>query len=390
MIRSTDLRMRSQLAAHALWDQLVRPSATLASDVPWCAEAITPDWITAALAQGRSAQVERITITGGDSGSSVRRAISIDWNDAGNAAGLATRLFAKTTPTLATRLSAGMVAPTEGRFLTQVRPRLSIEAPVCLHTARDRLSGRSIHLFEDLTVTQGAKFFRIHDEINRQQAEGIVDTLADLHGTFWAPAEGRPTMADVAWLNTFEDFFNGGVHIGIEAFHELAMTRAAAVIPSAVMARRAEVWPATVRAAAASQTGTVTVIHSDVHLGNWYVTNDDRIGLSDWARVCRGHGTRDVAYSLMTTLTVENRRAWQDALLQRYRERLRTGFGIGMGMDELMRGYRQQAFSALMMWTPTLCPPPLLPEMQSEATSMEMIKRITTAIDDMHSLDSFN
>ena len=156
MIRSTDLRMRSQLAAHALWDQLVRPSATLASDVPWCAEAITPDWITAALAQGRSAQAERITITGGDSGSSVRRAISIDWNDAGKAAGLTTRLFAKTTPTLATRLSAGMVALTEGRFLTQVRPRLSIEAPVCLHTARDRLSGRSIHLFEDLTVTQGA------------------------------------------------------------------------------------------------------------------------------------------------------------------------------------------------------------------------------------------
>ena len=61
-----------------------------------------------------------------------------------------------------------------------------------------------------------------------------------------------------------------------------------------------------------------------------------------------------------------------------------------MGTDELMRGFRQQAFSALMMWTPTLCPPPLLPEMQTEATSMEMIKRITTAIDDVRSLDSFN
>ena len=180
------------------------------------------------------------------------------------------------------------------------------------------------------------------------------------------------------------------MRIGIAAFHELAMTRAAAVIPPAVMARRAEVWPATVRAAAASQVGTGTVIHSDVHLGNWYVTDAGRIGLSDWARVCRGHGARDIAYSLMTTLTVANRRAWQDALLQRYRQRLQTRFGIDMGMDELMRGYRQQAFSALMMWTPTLCPPPLLPEMQTEATSMEMIKRITTAIDDVRSLDSFN
>ena len=387
MIRSTQFRKRSQLAAHALWDQLVRPQATDAAEVPWSAEAITPTWISAVLAKDSGAQAERVVITGGDDGSSVRRAITVEWDAAGRAAGLPTLLFAKTTPTAATRLSAGMVAPTEGRFLTEIRPRLDIEAPVCLHTGRDPVSGRSIHLFEDLSLTKGAKFFRIHDTIDRRQAEGIVDTLADLHGTFWAPAPGRPSMDDVTWLGTFENFFEGGVRVGIGAGHEQAMTRAASVIPPAITARRNEVWPAIVRAS--KQPGTRTVIHSDVHLGNWYVTGDGQIGLSDWARVCRGHGTRDIAYSLMTTLTVENRRAWQDALLQRYLDRLRSKFGIDMSWDELMKGFRQQSFSALMMWTPTLCPPPLLPDMQTEATSMEMIKRITTAMDDIQALDSF-
>ena len=45
--------------------------------------------------------------------------------------------------------------------------------------------------------------------------------------------------------------------------------------------------------------------------------------------------------------------------------------------------YRRLACLALLMWTPTLCPPPTLPDMQPEATSIEMIRRITTAMDDL-------
>ena len=49
-------------------------------------------------------------------------------------------------------------------------------------------------------------------------------------------------------------------------------------------------------------------------------------------------------------------------------------------------GYRRQACAALLMWTPTLCPPPTLPVMQPEATSMLMIERITVAMDDLEVL----
>lgn len=50
----------------------------------------------------------------------------------------------------------------------------------------------------------------------------------------------------------------------------------------------------------------------------------------------------------------------------------------------------QQTFTALLMWTPSLCPPPQLPDMQPESVSMEMIRRITIAIDDYGALESFD
>ncbi len=129
-----------------------------------------------------------------------------------------------------------------------------------------------------------------------------------------------------------------------------------------------------------------TVIHSDVHLGNWYVAEDGRMGLSDWARVCRGHWARDLAYALSATLTVDDRRAWESDLIDHYCARLGEVSGSAVDPATAWEGYRQQTHAALLMWTPTLCPPPTLPDMQPESISMEMIKRITVAIDDLDAL----
>ena len=377
------LRTRARIAAHALWDLMRRPGAAPGA-VPFHAEAITAEWLTALFEKAApGVRAEQVRIVGGDDGSSVRRGIQVDWNEAGGA--LPTRLFAKSTPTLATRLSAGMAAPSEGRFLLDVRPALDIEAPVCRYSGRDGDSGRSLHLFDDLTVTRGASFCQVDTVIGLRQAEAMIDTLATLHGSLRQAAE---TDA-LGWLNTYEAFFEAGRRSGIQDGHEQALTKAAPVIPQRLMARRAEIWPAAARAAAAHAEQPRTVIHSDVHLGNWYVTGDGRMGLSDWARICRGLWARDVAYMLTAALSVEDRRAWELGLLHRYRDRMSRDFGIAIGPDEALRLYRQQMFTALLMWTPTLCPPPMLPDMQPERMSLAMIGRICAAIDDHEALDSF-
>jgi len=70
-------------------------------------------------------------------------------------------------------------------------------------------------------------------------------------------------------------------------------------------------------------------------------------------------------------------------------DRLRECGGPALSFDAAWRRYRQQTFAALVMWTPTLCHSPLMPDMQPEAMSMEMIRRIATAISDLESFDSF-
>ncbi|MGI9324338.1 MAG: phosphotransferase family protein [Pseudomonadales bacterium] len=381
-----ELRTRPRIAAWSIWDRHTEPVARSAEDVPWHADAITAAWLTATLgAQVEGASALTATIVGGDDGSSVRRRLHVEWNSAGQAAGLPAALFTKSTPTLPTRLSAGIAAPMEGRFLLTLRPSVAIEAPHCYFSARDAQRGRSIHVMEDLGVTQGATFFDALSPVDHDQAQQIVDTLASLHGTFLSSENVLP----FGWLGRYEDFHAAADRSGIRAGHDAAMKQAADVIPTSVLNAKAKIWPAASAALSMHEEIARTVIHSDVHPGNWYRTAAGQMGLCDWARVCRGHWARDLAYALMTTLTVEDRRSWERELIERYLSGLEAHSGIAVMFNEAWLAYRKQSIAALLMWTPTLCPPAILPAMQPEQVSMVMIERITQAMHDLDVLSLF-
>ena len=383
---AAQFRTRPRLATHALWDNAVKPQAMRAAEVPWHGEAISAQWLTALLsAEVPGVEALNVTVLSGDNGSSARRILGVKWNDAGRKAGLPARLFAKSTPTFPMRLSAGRAAPAEGRFLTDLRPLVEIEAPVCLYTGSDDVTGRSLHLMEDLTQTAGATFCRAETPIDRGQVEQILATLATLHGAFLGPLDD----VDTSWLKTYESFFLAAARNGVDKGHEQAMIKAADVIPERVTAQKDKIWPHAVESLQAHESGQRTVIHSDVHLGNWYITADGRMGLSDWARVCRGFWGRDLAYVLMTVLETDHRRAWERDLVDDYARQLSDISGQRITLDHAWQAYREQACLALLMWTPTLCPPPTLPEMQPEDTSRLMIQRITAAIDDLDVLSIY-
>jgi thiamine kinase-like enzyme len=376
-------RARGRMAVHTIWDYLTRPIAKTIDDVPWCAEAISSDWLTAVLCRGiQDARVTSVEICGGDQGSSVRRNLKAAYNEEGKNAGLPENLFCKTTPTVLTRLATGLSAAGEARFYRQIRPELNIEAPICYHSAWDRNSGRSVHLFNDVVATKAARFCRWQTPISRQQAEQIIDTLATLHSRYYDSAR---FTSDLKWVRTFEDFFHAGERVGLQECHEQAMIEAEAVIPPDVSRRRMEIWPSTLKALALHSQGARTLIHSDVHLGNWYITGEGRMGLCDWQCLGTGHWARDVSYAIATTLAIEDRRNWERDLLKRYLEQMRGQCGLAATFDEAWDLCRQQLFPALLMWTPTLVHTRTTPDMQPEEMSLEMIKRITAAISDLES-----
>lgn len=383
--------LATRLAMQLVYERIRRPVARSAADIPCNYESASAEWFTAVLcANAAGAQVTSVQPDHGSQGTSARRQFLLEYNDAGRRAGLPTRVFAKSTPTLMTRM-AGTVSESmtgEAYFYSLIRPELRIEAPIGYHSAFDLVRGRSIHLMEDLVTTKGATFCGPHTRIWRTQAEDIVGLLAMLHGTYYQSVRFAADLSHIVrWPVEFGRMVRG---VDLKKYHHRGFDKARDLIPSSLLRRRDEVWPAIVRSTQLHDALPQTIVHGDVHLGNWYVTVAGSMGLLDWQCLARGHWSRDLAYAISSTLTIEDRREWERELIELYLDLFEAHSGVAMDFDDAWLRYRQQMFGALAFWTPAYSPPVFVPKnMQSADTAVEMIRRIAQAIDDLDSLDSF-
>jgi hypothetical protein len=387
---STDTALAAlKIGGRVAYERLARPKARRFDDVPCTPYAVTPEWLTAVLCgKVPGAVVTQVEVKAASAGTHERHRLKVSYNGEGRRAGLPVSIFTKSLPSIVTRMIGGFngTARVEGSFFTQIRPQLEIEAPLCYHSAYDRRTFAAIHLLEDLVATKSATFCNHKTYVTRAMADDMIDLLASLHGRFY----GDPTLAErYRWLASYSRWFSiGAAKMGTEYYTRKAFDAAAHVIPAGVMTRRDDVWPATMRALALHDSEPQGLIHSDVHIGNWYRTGAGQMGLCDWQCLSRGHWSRDFAYAVTASLTPDNRRSWERELLARYIERFAEKTGITPDFDLSFLRYRQQIVHALAMWTITLCHSPLLPNMQPEDTTLTMIERMTTAMADLDALDS--
>jgi aminoglycoside phosphotransferase (APT) family kinase protein len=391
MGRSTNTALAAlKIGGRVAYERLARPKARLFDDVPCTPYAVTAEWLTAVLCNKTpGAIVTQVDVKPASAGTHERHQLKVSYNEEGRRAGFPVSIFTKSLPSIVTRMIGGFngTARVEGSFFTQIRAELEIEAPLCYHSAYDRRTFAVIHLLEDLVATKSATFCNHKTYVTRAMADDMIDLLASLHGRFY----GDPTLAErYRWLASYPRWFTiGAAKMGTEYYTRKAFDAAAHVIPAEVLARRDEVWPVTMRALALHDSEPQGLIHSDVHIGNWYRTDAGQMGLCDWQCLSRGHWTRDFAYAVTASLTPDNRRSWERELLARYIERFAEKTGITPDFDLSFQRYRQQIVHALAMWTITLCHSRLLPNMQPEDTTLTMIERITTAMADLDALDSF-
>ena len=80
----------------------------------------------------------------------------------------------------------------------------------------------------------------------------------------------------------------------------------------------------------------------------------------------------------------------QEQQSPQYLDRLRAAGGPQISYATAFLAYRQQLLTALTWWTITLHPAPGMPDMQPRDSTEEFIRRISTAMDDVDSLDSFD
>jgi hypothetical protein len=374
-----------------LFDEQMRAGtrARRAGDVVPTVHAITVEWLNDVLRPELGpSRVTGFSIEDVSSGTHARHRIRLEYDDASRTAGLPPTLFTKSLPDVQTRMIAGVTghARTEGNFYVQLRPELGpLEIPRAYHSTFDPESFAALHLLEDVAASRGAVFCDWRTRVSREMAEDQVDLLAGLHGHFYDDARFEN---ELRWVARFERWFLGGIgKLRVDYYNDMAFMRAADRIPARLLARREEVWPATLAALALHERSPRTFLHSDVHIGNWNRTRDGRMGLCDWQCAARGHFSRDLAYVLSAALDVDDRRAWERELVRRYVDRLSQTARRRFDPDEVFRDYRHQMLHALLMWTPTLCHSEHLPDMQPEAASLCMIERMTAAIDDLDSLD---
>jgi len=378
-----------KIGGRVAFERLMRPKARRLEDVPCSPDAITPEWLTAVLCRNvPDAVVTGVDVKPASAGTHERHQLIISYNDAGRHAGLPASIFTKSLPSVVTRMIGGFngTARVEGRFYMQLRPQLDIEAPIGYHAASDRQTFASILLLENMVATKSATFCDYRTYVYRETAEDMIDLLASLHARFHGNSE---LAARYPWVASYPRWFTiGSEKMSLEHYTRKAFDAAAHVISESVLAQRDAVWPAAMRALAVHDSEPQGLIHSDVHIGNWYRTGAGKMGLCDWQCLARGHWSRDFAYAVTAALTPEDRRRWEKDLLLRYLERFAALTGARPDFDLSFLRYRQQMVHALLMWTITLCHSPLLPNMQSEATTLAMIERISTAMADQDSLRS--
>lgn len=378
-----------RVGGRIIYERAMHPLARTLDDVPCSPNAITPEWLTAALcSQTSGATVTRVVVEAVSAGTQERHRLHVEYNEAGRRAGLPAAIFTKSLPSFVTRMIAGFSghARVEGGFYMHVRPLLEIEAPTCFYSTYDRQTFTAIHLLEDLVATKQATFCGHKTKVTRAMAEDQIDLLATLHGRFY----GDATLGErFRWLADYPKWFKiGAQKMQTEHYTGKALDAAASLMPAKLMQRREEVWPATMKALAVHTSEPSTFLHSDVHIGNWYQTGAGRMGLCDWQCPSRGHWSRDVAYAISSALEPEDRRNWERELLARYLERLAEHRAPKLNFDKSFTWYRQQLLHAFSMWTITLRHSPLLPSMQTEAMTLAMMERVGTAIDDLDALDS--
>lgn len=361
---------------------------TTLDQIPFSYELISDEWLSKAICRDApGVKVVSHTLDEPDEGTSNRRKIFLEYNDAGRNANLPSSVFCKASQSLSSRYQLGLnrAAEAEVNFYNNIRPALDIEAPKAIFAGVDTQSFNSIIMLENLSSS--VRFGDYDTQITRSLAESQMQMIAQLNGTYYESAELDSTFSSLNNMADFwtlcdktTDWLNGCIR-GFEMAEQ--------VIPPQLFARAEEVSALTPESYFIHRELPRTVLHGDTHPKNWYITADGRMGLADWQMLLIGHWSRDLAYTLSSSLTIENRRAWEVDLIRLYLEKLEEAGGVSVSFDEAMLMYRQQLISALSMWTGTIGAGAESPDMQPQETSLEFISRITHAIDDHNALDSF-
>ncbi|KAK1991643.1 hypothetical protein LX36DRAFT_590044 [Colletotrichum falcatum] len=201
-----------------------------------------------------------------------------------------------------------------------------------------------------------------------------VEQMAGLHAQYWGQSQ-----EDHPWI---WNHFDPAVKFVCTPWDEVVRAPGRPQLPAYLM-NGARCNEALDRYFAERNPRFRTLLHGDTHIGNVYFTGDGHIGFLDWSVFHFGSCFHDVVYHMTAMLSVEDRRAHEMEVLDRYLDALYRFGGPRFdrhGDPEVMLEYRR-SFMTNVVWL--VCPDGL----QSKERVAVLCERAVAACDDHNVID---
>lgn len=325
------------------------------------------DALTISRLMGRP--VDSVCVLGGHAGTSSRIRLALTGDTVP-----ATVFIKMSAETVATRMMGelGRLGDTEVRFYDQLSPDLA-GVPKCYGSEFDSLTGRYIIVLEELPADE-CEFPDTLHPLTTDKAARVVERLALLHATFWNRLPSEAGTGPLGWI-----YSASGDHTSLLTGPLLKKSAANLAAKTDIPVERGRFIDENYRAVAhVIDRPPHTVMHGDAHPGNVYFRNGEAC-LLDWQAIRRGHPSRELAYTLVTSMTTESRQTAERELLDRYRAALVAAGGPTLDRDDLWERYRKAALYAYVAALITAG----MGGMQDEAIALEGLRRGLAALDDL-------
>jgi hypothetical protein len=336
-------------------------------------QALSPEWLTAALGQ-RFDGVEILSVTTGPVVDRISTNARFVIECAGGLPdGLPAGLCVKGYFNNIGRTARQIGAP-EAYFYRKIAGQTGVRTLHSVYADIDPATHHGVIITEDV-VPQGATFLDGNSPYTLAHAAQSLTELARLHAATWA----KPVYADAEWLSprlgrslevwgaekTTEIItanFDGPN--GAQTPHEI---RDAYRLLDAYRRLIA-------RSATEVATRSWCVIHGDAHVGNLFLDSGGNPSLVDWQLVQRGRWYLDVGYHIASTLTVTERRSAERDLLAHYLDALSSHGVDAPPWDTAWREIASGMLHGFFLWGITTKQPP--------AVIATLLHRLGTAVAD--------
>ncbi|SRR5579875_479185 len=228
--------------------------------------------------------------------------------------------------------------------------QLPVDHPLVYRVLIDRPSLDYVIVMEDVTE-RGADPRDATRPMTVDQVTNGLTGLARLHSQYWGLSE--VTHPELAWVQTWRP--TEGFAVGLRTRVPTGLERAADCLPRQIARMHPDAIVDTwARYVSSVGQDPLTLLHADAHIGNTYVLPDDNVGFLDWQVTRRGNWSQDVGYFLISALTTEDRRHYEDDLIKGYCEALGIAREQRPSAEEAWLRYRASPAYGLAVWLATL------------------------------------